>query len=238
MQEPSGEHAIAKIHEDSKVDINGYPAGTKGICTNPRLDSSCHRASRCHFRGTRSFLRRLAGIPKWYAKFRPNSNAKGTFGKLESIAPATDSTFLSHGQDILGESQKVCRDGDGDRRETGRSPEPGRIVDEIAMPFLHLGVYTDGETDAPDRAAIEHVLNNAKDWFRYAPYCWIIYTGRDAAYWSEKLRAIAGMEEHAGFLLAEVLLDPNKRSGWLKRSAWDWMNKDRGMSRYRSSDQT
>ncbi len=94
------------------------------------------------------------------------------------------------------------------------------------MPFLHLGVYSEEDPDAPSRAAIERVLNKAKDWFRYAPNCWIIYTARDATWWSDKLRSISGMEEHAGFLIAEILLTPKeKRAGWLKESAWEWINK-------------
>lgn len=96
------------------------------------------------------------------------------------------------------------------------------------MPFLHLGVYMDDEQGAPKRLEIERVLNKAKDWFRYAPNCWIIFTARDPAWWSERIRRIDGMEEHAGFLIAEMSLNPkDKRAGWLKQSAWDWINKER-----------
>jgi hypothetical protein len=94
--------------------------------------------------------------------------------------------------------------------------------------FLHLGVHTDGDPDAPKTSAIERVLNKAKDWYRYAPNCWIIYTAQDAKWWSDKLRAIPGMEDHTAFLIGEILLSAKeKRAGWLKESAWDWINKDR-----------
>ncbi|HUA21735.1 MAG TPA: hypothetical protein VMB25_23480 [Bryobacteraceae bacterium] len=107
------------------------------------------------------------------------------------------------------------------------------------MPFLHVGVYFDDDPEAPKRTAIEEVLNKAKDWFRYAPNCWLVYTARDATWWSDKLRSIPGMEDHNAFLVCQILLDErDKRAGWLKQSAWDWINKDRGTTgRYRSGDQ-
>jgi len=96
------------------------------------------------------------------------------------------------------------------------------------MPFLHLGVHSEEDPNAPSRVEIERVLNKAKDWFRYAPNCWIIYTARDSTWWSDKIRSIPGMEDHAMFLIAEILLNPkDKRAGWLKESAWDWIKKKR-----------
>ena len=93
--------------------------------------------------------------------------------------------------------------------------------------FLHLGVRFE-DSGAPDRDAIEAVLNRAKDWFRYAPNCWIIYTGQNASWWYEKLHNIPGMEGHAGFLICEMPLNNReKRAGWLPKSVWDWINKDR-----------
>lgn len=90
--------------------------------------------------------------------------------------------------------------------------------------FLHLGVRFKDSTEAPTKDAIEHVLNKAKDWYRYAPDCWIIYTARDAHWWAEKLRNIPGMEENTAFLISEMSLAKDKRAGWLTPSAWRWMN--------------
>lgn len=93
--------------------------------------------------------------------------------------------------------------------------------------YLHLGVNSEG-SEAPARNTIESVLDKAKDWFRYAPNCWIIYTSRDADWWSARLRKIPGMEAHTSFLVCEMSLnEKEKRSGWLPRSAWDWINKRR-----------
>ncbi len=93
--------------------------------------------------------------------------------------------------------------------------------------FLHLGVRFE-DSDAPDRKAIEAVLDKARDWFRYAPSCWIIYTSRPADWWCDRLRKIPRMEGHTSFLLCEMPLgEKEKRSGWLPQSAWEWINKER-----------
>jgi hypothetical protein len=95
------------------------------------------------------------------------------------------------------------------------------------MPFLHLGVRFE-DSGAPNRSAIEEVLNKAKDWFRYTPNCWIIYTAKDADTWHRRIRDIPGMKDHTSFLICEILLSQkDKRAGWLPESVWEWINKDR-----------
>jgi hypothetical protein len=93
------------------------------------------------------------------------------------------------------------------------------------VPFLHLGIRSGGSR-APDTDAIEKLLDKAIDWYRYAPNCWIIYTKLDASNWTERLKNIPGMENHAEFLLAELNL--NNRSGWASQDLWDWLDKRRG----------
>lgn len=90
------------------------------------------------------------------------------------------------------------------------------------MPFLHLRVWGQGE-NAPDRKEVEEVLNKAKDWFRYAPNCWIIYTARDANWWCEKLSDIPGMKDNASFFIAEMRL--SNRAGWATPRMWGWIKK-------------
>jgi hypothetical protein len=94
------------------------------------------------------------------------------------------------------------------------------------MPFLHLGVRF-GDSDTPSRKDIERVLNGAKDWYRYAPNCWLIYTGKDAETWGKRIKAIPGMEEDTSFLLCEISLDSDKRYGWLADRVWQWIKKSR-----------
>lgn len=92
------------------------------------------------------------------------------------------------------------------------------------MPFLHLGVRSEN-SDAPDVKAIQKVLDRARSWIRYAPNCWLIYTGKDAKTWTDRLRQIPGMDESTSFLICEISLDDDKYSGWLTDSVWDWINR-------------
>jgi hypothetical protein len=92
------------------------------------------------------------------------------------------------------------------------------------MRFLHLGVYFE-EPGAPTVEAIQGVLNGATDWYRYSPNCWLIYTNNGPGIWNKRLKNLPGMTEHASYFICEVNLQ--NRSGWLRQSVWDWINKDR-----------
>jgi hypothetical protein len=94
------------------------------------------------------------------------------------------------------------------------------------MPFLHLGVIFE-DSEAPKSKDIEKVLNRAKDWLRYAPNCWLIYSAKGAKVWGKRIREIDGMEEHARFLICEMPVDmKDKRDGWLSKSVWDWIKRN------------
>ena len=101
----------------------------------------------------------------------------------------------------------------------------------MSSKFLHLGVRFEG-SQGPERASIETVLNGAKDWFRYAPNCWIIYTSRDADTWYDKLRSVPGMESHTSFFICE--LNTDNRAGYLKTSFWEWIDKARTKAKPKS----
>ena len=90
--------------------------------------------------------------------------------------------------------------------------------------FLHLAIRFE-DSQAPSRESIESVLNKAKDWYRYAPNCWIIYTSLTPDTWYKRLSEITGIKTHTSFFICE--LDIESRSGWLKRDFWDWLKKDR-----------
>jgi hypothetical protein len=98
--------------------------------------------------------------------------------------------------------------------------------------FLHLAVIQSTAQPAillpPDHPGqqqeIEESFNKARDWLRYAPDCWIIYTSISPTVWSERLRSLKTMED-CKFLICEVNL--KNKGGWLPKSAWDWMNKER-----------
>jgi hypothetical protein len=91
--------------------------------------------------------------------------------------------------------------------------------------FFHLGVDFKEKTPSSDYLnQIEVVLNSAKDWYRYAPNCWIIYTGRTPKVWHERLKAIPWMINQR-YLIVQI--DVAERSGWLAKDTWDWIKKDR-----------
>jgi hypothetical protein len=98
--------------------------------------------------------------------------------------------------------------------------------------FLHISVIQ--STQQPgillppggpsQQEEIEEKLNKAKDWLRYAPNCWLLYTSISASEWGERLRSLPTMEG-CRLLVCEVNL--KNKGGWLPKSVWDWMNKDR-----------
>jgi hypothetical protein len=199
--------------------------------TSVGLDGWCGRTANGSCRVLGSILRWLAyAFRKWHGSEQQevavDRASKSTLRRLESAATAPNSSILPNDQNISGESREICGHGNWDTGET----QPGvgqRGIGKGTMPFLHLGIKRES-SNAPDNEAIETILDKAKDWYRYAPNCWLIYTGRDAKWWYEKLSDIPQMKGNASFLVCEISLDQkNKRAGWLGTSAWQWINKDR-----------
>jgi hypothetical protein len=215
MQEPKHD-SIAETFQDNRHNADNR----QGVSANSGLAGQ-------HNGKSRSYRHRLHGFIRWLALFKGNRRTipegcdKDACGKLASTPASLSSAVLSNSQDVLGESKEICGDRSGAARETRTSTGRASI-----MPFLHLGVKFEDD-EAPKRKAIEEVLNRAKDWLRYAPDCWLIYTTRDAKTWSTRLREIPGMEGHTSFLICEVSLFDSKASGWLAKSAWEWINKSR-----------
>jgi|SRR5216683_2023021 len=91
--------------------------------------------------------------------------------------------------------------------------------------FLHLGInFTTKGPTAEALGEVEAVLNKAKDWYRYAPNCWLIYSARDPKTWHERLKQIPWMSEQRYLI---VPIDLKNKSGWLARDTWDWIKRDR-----------
>jgi hypothetical protein len=162
------------------------------------------------------------------AEIASGRHSDGPVEQLERIIASPDSALLSNSPGVLGASRGIWRDESATGKENLRTQQ-GRI-DTAPMPFLHLGVHFE-DNQAPDRKAIEEVLNKAKDWYRYAPNCWLIFTSLDADEWSRRLKKIPGMEDHTSFLVCEVLVGKqDKRAGWMRQTTWDWIKKDRSSS--------
>jgi hypothetical protein len=86
--------------------------------------------------------------------------------------------------------------------------------------FVHVGFNTSGEIPI---ARLEKLFSTSVDWIRYGSHCWILYTRVELDTWRDRIRATPGVKD--GFLLLEV--DVTARSGYLPKSAWDWLQKDR-----------
>jgi|GEM_PF-2495903 hypothetical protein len=92
----------------------------------------------------------------------------------------------------------------------------------MAFKFLHLAVYFE-DPGAPTKEAIQTILDGAKDWIRYSPNCWLIYTSKSAQEWHDKLFSLPGMKNNTSYFICAI--DQNDRSGWIRKSVWDWINK-------------
>lgn len=87
--------------------------------------------------------------------------------------------------------------------------------------FIHIGLNFSGESNRS--AELKPVFDRALDWIRYAPNCWIVWTSSDPEKWYERLKPHLKEGEH----IFIVKLDISQRQGWLPKSTWDWINKDR-----------
>jgi hypothetical protein len=86
--------------------------------------------------------------------------------------------------------------------------------------YLHVAFAFDGEPRVKD---FEPVFNKSRDWMRYAPNCWIVYTSRPPQFWAEKVQPL--MKRGESVLVVEI--DPKKRQGLLPKWAWEWLKKAR-----------
>jgi len=87
--------------------------------------------------------------------------------------------------------------------------------------FLHVAFkFSDG---VPKINELRPVFEKATDYFRYAPNCWIIWTGLSAERWYERLRPHITDEDS----LFIVKMDISERQGWLSKSMWDWLDEER-----------
>ena len=63
----------------------------------------------------------------------------------------------------------------------------------MSKQFLHVAFNWQGDSKIGD---VQTILNQATDWVRYAPNCWLIWTGRDVETWYEKLKPVLSTGDH------------------------------------------
>ena len=86
--------------------------------------------------------------------------------------------------------------------------------------FLHIYLKPNNGITNDD---IEEKMNLAVDWIRYDDHVWIVYSTSDLKKWKSRLKPIAG--DDGFYFVCE--LDPMQRVGWMSKSFWKWLRKDR-----------
>ncbi len=76
----------------------------------------------------------------------------------------------------------------------------------------------------PSKEELEKTFNQALDWLRYAPNCWILYTRRTPQQWYAALQPLLE-DKPSSILIVEV--NPAVRSGTMPKMVWDWLKKKR-----------
>lgn len=69
------------------------------------------------------------------------------------------------------------------------------------------------------RNQVEEKLNLAIDWFRYADYCYLVYTSKDISTWKARLKPFVEPNGH----LFIINVDPNEYNGWMPKNLWPWI---------------
>ena len=85
--------------------------------------------------------------------------------------------------------------------------------------FLHVGF----RVNEPRIDTWKDVFDKAADWLRYAPSCWILYTGRSPEMWFDRIKPHLKQGERV--FICELNL--SNRQGWLSKSTWEWIQKTR-----------
>ena len=86
--------------------------------------------------------------------------------------------------------------------------------------FLHVGFNFQGK---PLIDELKPTFDQAEDWLRYAPNCWILWTDQSPAVWNDRLRPFLRDDDNL-FICG---LDITRRQGWLPKSSWEWSRKIR-----------
>jgi hypothetical protein len=86
--------------------------------------------------------------------------------------------------------------------------------------FLHVSFNFPRQSKVEE---LEPIFDKARDWVRYAPNCWIIWTSVSPRQWLGRLRPVLRSGEHV--LICRV--DLQERAGWLPGWVWEWIDRSR-----------
>ena len=87
--------------------------------------------------------------------------------------------------------------------------------------YLHIGF----NFSAPiDRSIINKEFDSARDWIRYSPDCWILYTALSPSRWRQRLLSVPEIKKHSFFICK---IDIDESDGFLPNHVWKWIEKER-----------
>ena len=86
--------------------------------------------------------------------------------------------------------------------------------------FIHVG-FNFKSSPIPE-VELEELFNTSLDWMRYAPNCWVLWTKAEPAEWHTSIK-----KKCPGLTYFICELNMENRQGWLSKTTWDWIKKDR-----------
>jgi hypothetical protein len=95
--------------------------------------------------------------------------------------------------------------------------------------YLHLSMVYPEALKLYAHNQVQHIVNQAEDWLRYADNCWIVWTGDTPEQLYKKIAAIPELGNASIFVL-EVNIATYNRAGQFPPWVWEWLNKNRGTS--------
>lgn len=70
---------------------------------------------------------------------------------------------------------------------------------------------------------LEKIMNKALDWYQISENTWVLYSTSNATKWYARLSPL--VKDSGRVFICK--LDKSDRKGWMDRSFWQWMRKDR-----------
>jgi hypothetical protein len=97
--------------------------------------------------------------------------------------------------------------------------------------YVHLGINPLGAATPGDEprnwtSALESVLTQYGDMYRYAAQNYVLFTDADLAHLSTQIRALPGFQAVYILLVELPGLDPLKCNGWMDPRFWKWLKGD------------
>ena len=86
--------------------------------------------------------------------------------------------------------------------------------------FFHI--YLDPKAGVSYEQIVK-TMNLGLDWYKYDKKVWVVYTTSDFDKWKTRLEPLA--KKGGNYFVAEI--DVTKRTGWMAKSFWEWLKKER-----------